>query len=78
MFIEEWYTHYYASAIFLLIGSVINLLYIIGPVKSAFKPANPKIHVKPIPFSMLLTFIISIALILGSNYYVSFIKILMH
>lgn len=78
MLIEEWHTHYYASAIFLLIGSIINVFYIIGPVKSAFKPVNHEIKVQPIPFPMLLTFIISIALIISSNYYITYIKILMN
>ena len=78
MFIEEWHTHYYASAIFLLIGSIINIFYIIGPVKSAFRPVNAKLQVKPIPLPMLLTFIISISLIIGSNYYVTYIKTLLN
>src|SRR5690606_7093186 len=75
MLIEEWHAHYYASAVFLLLGSVINILYIIGPIKSAFGKIDPKLIVKKIPLSMLITFFISVALILGSNFYVSYITL---
>ncbi|HWA35415.1 MAG TPA: proton-conducting transporter membrane subunit [Cyclobacteriaceae bacterium] len=73
MLIEEWNAHYYSSVIFLVVGSIVNILYIIGPVRSAFKKPNPEIVVKPIPWSMTLTFLISIGLIVGSNYYVPYI-----
>jgi multicomponent Na+:H+ antiporter subunit D len=73
MLVEEWHSHYYSSAIFLLLGSIINMFYIIGPVKNAFKKKNPTLIKKKIPFSMLLTFIISIILIIGCNYYVSYL-----
>jgi multicomponent Na+:H+ antiporter subunit D len=77
MLIEEWHSHYYSSAIFLLIGSIINIFYIIGPVKSAFKAVDPELQVKQIPLSMLFTFVISVALIIGSNFYLSYITLLM-
>ncbi|MBN8577402.1 MAG: hypothetical protein J0L66_10700 [Cytophagales bacterium] len=73
MLIEEWNAHHYASAIFLVVGSIVNILYIIGPVRSAFNRPNPNFVPKPIPFSMQVTFAVSIALIVGSNYYVPFI-----
>lgn len=73
MLVEEWNAHYYASAVFLLIGSLINIFYIIGPVKSAFKNESPDVQRKPIPGSMLITFIISVALIIGSNFYVPYL-----
>ena len=73
MLIEEWHTHYYASAVFLVIGSLINILYIVGPVTCAFKKKDPTIEAKQIPVSMLITFIISIVLIVGSNFYVPYI-----
>lgn len=73
MLIEEWHDHYYSSAIFLAIGSVINIFYIIGPVKNAFKAINPDIKVQKIPLSMMFTFIISIVLIIGSNFYISYL-----
>lgn len=78
MLIEEWHTHYYASAIFLLLGSIINIFYIIGPVKSAFKAVDPNFHAKKIPLSMMFTFAISIALIIGSNFYVSYLTLLIN
>lgn len=77
MLIEEWHAHYYSSAIFLLLGSFINLLYIIGPVKNAFYKKNEAIVTKPVPKSMLLTFIISIILLVSSNFYVPYFIVLM-
>jgi multicomponent Na+:H+ antiporter subunit D len=73
MLIEEWNAHYYSSAIFLVTGSIVNILYIIGPVKNAFKRRDPEFISHPVPVSMMATFIISIALIVGSNYYVPYI-----
>jgi multicomponent Na+:H+ antiporter subunit D len=73
MLVEEWNAHYYASASFLVVGSIVNILYIIGPVRNAFKKPDPTLIPKPIPWSMTLTFVISIALIIGSNYYVPYI-----
>ncbi len=78
MLIEEWHSHYYASAIFLLLGSIINIFYIIGPVKNAFKAVDPNFHAKKIPLSMMFTFVISIALIIGSNFYVSYLTLLIN
>ncbi|MBL7933986.1 MAG: hypothetical protein JNL60_18930 [Bacteroidia bacterium] len=73
MLVEEWHAHYYSSCIFLIVGSVINIFYIIGPVKSAFKRKDPGFEEKRIPFSMLVTFLISIILIIGSNFYLSYV-----
>ncbi len=73
MLIEEWNAHYYSSAFFLVVGSIVNILYIIGPVRNAFRKPDATIVAKPIPWSMTLTFLISVALIIGSNYYVPFI-----
>jgi multicomponent Na+:H+ antiporter subunit D len=75
MLIEEWHSHYYASAIFLLIGSIINLFYIIGPVKSAFNKIDPEFQVKKVPLSMLFTFVISVALIIGGNLYINYLTL---
>jgi multicomponent Na+:H+ antiporter subunit D len=71
MLIEEWQNHYYASAIFLVIGAVINFFYIIGPVKNAFNTPSEDIEIKPVPISMMLVFIISIMLLVGANFYIS-------
>lgn len=76
MLVEEWHAHYYSSAIFLLLGSLINLLYIIGPVKQAFNKRNDAIVTRPIPKSMFLTFIVSIILLVSSNFYVPYFMLL--
>jgi multicomponent Na+:H+ antiporter subunit D len=76
MLIEEWHSHYYSSAIFLALGSIINIFYIIGPVKNVFNPVDHSIQVKAIPLSMLLTFVISVLLILSSNFYVSYLTLM--
>ncbi len=73
MLIEEWNAHYYSSAFFLVIGSFVNILYIIGPVRNAFKMPDPALIAQPIPWSMRLTFLISVGLIIGSNFYVPYI-----
>jgi multicomponent Na+:H+ antiporter subunit D len=73
MLIEEWNGHYYASAAFLLIGSVINIFYIIGPVKNVFNARSNEIEKKPIPISMFITFVVCVALIVGGNLYVPYI-----
>lgn len=75
MLIEAWHSHYYPAAIFLLLGSIINLVYIIGPVKNVFHLKNPSIAVAKIPLGMMLTFIISLLLILGCNFYISFLTV---
>jgi multicomponent Na+:H+ antiporter subunit D len=77
MLIEEWHSHYYSSAIFLVIGSLVNVLYIIGPIKSAFNKKDPDFTARPVPITMLVSFVISIALIVGSNFYVSYITSLL-
>jgi multicomponent Na+:H+ antiporter subunit D len=76
MLIEEWHSHYYSSAIFLVIGSLVNVLYIVGPVKGAFGKKDPDFSPRRVPATMMVSFIISIALILGSNFYVSYITAL--
>lgn len=73
MLIEEWNSHNYSAAVFLVIGSVVNIFYIIGPVKNAFRKQDPTIATQPIPLSMLITFLISVALIIGSNFYLPFL-----
>lgn len=77
MLTEEWHSHYYASAVFLAIGSIINIFYIVGPVMNAFKRRNSGVEARKIPVSMLLTFIISVLLIIGSNFYVPYVTSLM-
>jgi multicomponent Na+:H+ antiporter subunit D len=76
MLVEEWHSHYYSSAIFLVIGSLVNVLYIVGPIKSAFRKKDPAFQARPVPISMMVSFIISIALIIGCNFYVSYLTAL--
>lgn len=76
MLLEEWHTGNYASSIFLIIGSLINLFYILPVVKNAFKPIDPELQVKKIPLGMVLTFSISILLILSSNFYMSYLTLM--
>lgn len=73
MLLEEWHSHNYFSAIFLLIGSVINIFYILPVVKNAFKPRNEEVKTYKIPTGMLITFVISLLLIFTSNFYISYI-----
>lgn len=73
MLVEEWHEHYYASATFLLIGALINILYIVGPVTNAFRKQDVDFKAKAIPTSMLFTFVISIVLIIGFNFYAVYI-----
>lgn len=73
MLIEEWHYHYYASALFLIIGAIINLLYIAGPVQSAFNAPHERIEIKPVPFSMTCVFAISVLLIIGANFYIPYL-----
>jgi multicomponent Na+:H+ antiporter subunit D len=77
MLIEEWSSGYYSSVIFLVVGSLVNVLYIVGPVKSAFGKKDPTIETHPIPRSMLITFVISVALIISSNFYIPYIEALL-
>ena len=76
MLIEEWKNHYYASAIFLVIGAIINLFYIIGPVRNAFNAPSEYIEIKPVPMSMMLVFIISILLLISANFYMSYLTLI--
>lgn len=73
MLIEEWHTGNYMSSIFLLAGSIINIFYIYPVVRSAFRPVDTSLKVEPIPLSMLLTFIISVLLILSSSFYMTYL-----
>jgi multicomponent Na+:H+ antiporter subunit D len=73
MLIEEWNFHYYASAFFLVTGSIVNIFYIVGPVKNAFNNKDATFSAKKIPLSMVFTFTISMVIILGSNFYVNYI-----
>lgn len=74
MVIEEWHTGNYASMTFLIIGSVINLFYIVPVVMNALKTPSIQFKPKKIPLNMLITFVISMLMILLSSFYVHSIE----
>lgn len=73
MLLEEYHTGNYASALFLLTGSIINIFYIYPVVRAAFKKPDVTLERKPIPFAMKAAFVISIVLILTANFYMTYI-----
>lgn len=80
MILSELGTHHYAAIIFLIAGSLINILYIYPIVKAAFFNKNPEpIEIKAIPFFMRLAILVGIMLsiLMGFNVstLVKFLKI---
>jgi multicomponent Na+:H+ antiporter subunit D len=72
--LEEIHSHHYLPAIFLLIGSFINILYIYPIVISAFfAKKNPDIMIAPPPKSMQLAMFLCIAIILTFSLFVPFL-----
>ncbi|NBV13952.1 MAG: hypothetical protein EBS07_07790 [Sphingobacteriia bacterium] len=71
MLLEEIHTKHYASALFLLMGSVINFMYILPVLKAGFltKVRQPLI-VKPVPPSMAIAISICCLALLALNFYV--------
>lgn len=58
MIIADWKGHHYASMIFLIAGSIINILYIYPIVKAGFFTKNPApIEKKHIPLTMRIAII---------------------
>jgi multicomponent Na+:H+ antiporter subunit D len=76
MLLEEWHTGNYASSIFLVIGSVVNLFYILPVVKNVFKKPPADINISNVPIGMTISFIISVLLIVSSSLYMSFITLM--
>jgi multicomponent Na+:H+ antiporter subunit D len=76
MLIEEWSTGNYASSLFLLTGSIINVFYIFPVVKAAFNPLEPDVALKPVPKAMFATFAISLVLIFTSNAYMTYLSLI--
>lgn len=69
---SELQTHHYAVIIFLLTGSLINVLYIYPIVKAAFFTKNPElIIVKKIPLSMKLAIIGGVAAAVIMSIYIT-------
>lgn len=63
MLISEFQTHHYASLIFLVTGSLINILYIYPIIKAAFfNKKDPAIKSRKIPPSMRLAILSGVAI----------------
>ena len=72
MIISEWQTHHYSSIIFLIAGSIINILYIYPIVKAAFFHKNyTKKDLPETPITMRLAIMISIALSIMISIYIN-------
>jgi multicomponent Na+:H+ antiporter subunit D len=70
MLLEEIHTGQYGAAVFLLLGSIINILYIWPVVKSAFfyKEKMP-LEIKPIPIAMKIAIMICAAITVSFSTY---------
>ena len=73
MLIEDWNTKNYASACFLLVGSFINILYIYPVARNAMNPIDKSLKTYKVPKGMMVTFVISVFLVLTSSFYVSYL-----
>lgn len=72
MIISGLQTHHYAPLIFLITGSVINILYIYPTFKAAFFTKNPeKIIIKTIPLTMRLAILLGLFLSIIMTFYIS-------
>jgi multicomponent Na+:H+ antiporter subunit D len=72
MLISELQTHHYASFIFLISGSLINIFYIYPIVKAGFfsKPSG-KVNLKPIPLSMRAAIVLAVLLSIVTGFLTS-------
>lgn len=72
MLLSEIQTHHYAALIFLITGSLINILYIYPIIKAAFFNTNIEpIKVKKIPFSMRAAIVIGVILSILMSIFIS-------
>jgi len=70
MLLEEIHTGNYAAAGFLLLGSVINILYIYPVVKSAFfYKEKMALEVKPVPMAMKVAIALCLIFTLSFSFY---------
>jgi len=74
MLLEEIHTGNYAAAVFLLIGSLINILYIYPVVKSGFfyKEKVP-LEVKKIPWGIKIAISVCVFIIISFSFYTYYI-----
>jgi NADH:ubiquinone oxidoreductase subunit 2 (subunit N) len=70
MLLEEWHSGNYAAAIFLIVGSIINVFYILPVVKAAFG-SKPDLAIvsKPVPKSMAFAIIACIITLIILSFY---------
>ncbi len=72
MLISEFKSHHYSALIFLLAGSIINILYIYPIFKAGFfHQKNPQLIQQKIPLTMPLAIIIAIILSIGFSIFIS-------
>jgi len=72
MIVSEMQTHHYSSVIFLICGSLINILYIFPIIKAGFfaKKVARKNLIK-IPLTMRLAIIIAVSLAISMSYFIN-------
>lgn len=72
MIIEDLHTHHYASFIFLVAGSLINILYIYPIVKAGFFTKEPvEMKLQTIPFTMKLAIVIGILIAISMSLFIN-------
>lgn len=72
MIISEMQTHHYSSVIFLICGSLINILYIFPIIKAGFFSKNvDRINLIEIPLTMRLAIIIAVLLAFSMSYFIN-------
>lgn len=74
MIIADWKTHHYASIFFLIVGSVINILYIYPIVKAGFFTKNPvPVQKKRIPLTMQIAIILGVCIAICMSIFIHYI-----
>jgi multicomponent Na+:H+ antiporter subunit D len=74
MLLADWKTHHYSAIVFLLIGSLINVLYIYPIVKAGFFNKNPtklNLQNKIVPFTMRIAIVIAISLAIYMSIFIN-------
>ncbi len=70
MLIEEFKHHHYAAALFLLAGSLINLVYILPIIRAGFAQKTEETpQAQPIPWPMIVAVVTCTAMIIGFSKY---------
>lgn len=72
MIAADWKTHHYASILFLVVGSLINILYIYPIVKAGFFTKNP-VHIekKCIPLTMRIAIILGVCIAISMSIFIT-------